>query len=117
MSILMPDLTKTDFTAVLANPRKRLTITRPGKYLEAEFMVPHKLSANALANLLYVPANRVTAKLKGQRAITADTALRLARYLGTSAELWLNLQKDYELRTAREEIAAKIDALVEPIVA
>ena len=117
MSIRIQDLTKTDFTAVLANPRKRLTITHPGKYLETEFMVPHKLSANALANLLHVPANRITAILKGQRAITADTALRLARYLGTSAELWLNLQKDYELRTAREEIAAKIDALVEPMVA
>ena len=107
---------KTDFNAVLANPRKRLTITHPGKYLETEFMVPHKLGANASANLLHVPANRTTTILKGQRAIT-DTALRLARYLGTSAELWLNLQKDDELRTAREEIVAKIDALVEPMAA
>ena len=117
MTIRTKGLAKTDFTAVLANPRKRLTITHPGKYLETEFMLPHKLSANALANLLHVPANRITAILKGQRAITADTALRLARYLGTSAELWLNLQKDHELRTAREEIAAKIDALVEPMAA
>ena len=117
MTIHTKDLKKTDFTAVLARPRKRLTNTHPGKYLETEFLVPHKLSANALANLLHVPANRITAILKGQRAITADTALRLARCLGTSAELWLNLQKDYELRKAREEIAAKIDALVEPMAA
>ncbi len=80
-------------------------------------MVSHKLSANALANFLHVPTNRITAILKGKRAITVGTALRLARYLGTSAELWLNLQKDYELRTAREEIAARIDALVEPMAA
>ena len=97
MSARIQDLKKTDFTAVLANPRKRLTITHPRKYLETEFMAPHKLSANTLANLLHVPANRITAILKGQRAITADTTLRLARYLGTSAELWLNLQKDYKL--------------------
>ncbi len=117
LSIRIQDLAKTDFTAILANPRKRLTITHRGKYLETEFMVPHKLSANALANLLHVPTNRITAIFKGQRAITADTALRLARYLGTSAELWLNLQKDCELRTARGEISAKIDALVEPMAA
>ena len=117
MTIRTQDLTKTDFTTVLANPRKRLMIAHPGKFLETEFMVPHKFSANALANFLHVPANRITAILKGQHAITADTALRLARYLGPSAELWLNLQKDDELRTARVEIAAKIDALVEPMAA
>ena len=58
------------------------------------------MSANALAAALGVPTNRITAILKGQRGITADTALRLSRYLGTTPQLWLNLQKTFELRTA-----------------
>lgn len=56
------------------------------------------LSANALAAKLAVPTNRITSILNGQRAITADTALRLARFFGTTAQLWLNLQKEYKLK-------------------
>ena len=89
MSIRIQDLRKTDFTAVLANPRKRLTITHPGKYLETEFMVPHKLSANALANLLHVPANRITAILKGQRCRGGNGTLKLTV---TKASLVWNLR-------------------------
>jgi addiction module HigA family antidote len=117
MTIHVKDLASTDFSAVIARPRKRLAITHPGKFLETEFMAPHELSANALANALHVPANRISAILKGQRAITADTALRLARYFGTTAELWINLQKDYELRMTRDQSAAKIDKLIEPMAA
>src|SRR5450759_737339 len=117
MTIRVKDLANTDFSAVIARPRKRLAITHPGKFLQAEFMAPHELSANALANALRVPPNRIPAILKGQRAITADTVLRLARYFGTTAELWINLQKDYELRMTRDKSAAEIDKSIEPMAA
>jgi addiction module HigA family antidote len=117
MGIRMQDLASTDFSDVIARPRKRLTVTHPGQFLLDEFMEPHGLSANALATALHVPANRVTAILKGQRAVTADTALRLGRYFGTTPELWLNLQKDYELRAARATSEDEIASLIEPLAA
>ena len=63
---------------------------------------------------LRVPANRIAEIVKGERAISADTALRLARYLGTSAEFWLGLQSDYELENAKDELATKIEREVRP---
>ena len=113
MTIRFTDLAKTSFTDVLARPRRKLVITHPGELLRTEFLEPHQLTANALANALHVPANRITAILKGQRAVTADTALRLGRFFGTTAEFWLNLQKDYELRVAKEGLEAVL-ATVEP---
>jgi addiction module HigA family antidote len=74
----------------------------PGEILREEFMRPLGISINALARALSVPPNRIGAIVNGSRAITADTALRLGRYFGTSAELWLDLQSDYELRIARQ---------------
>lgn len=91
-----------------------LPLSTPGELLRSEFMDPLGLSANALARALHVPPNRITAILNGNRAITADTALRLARYFGTSAELWLNLQSDYDLRLARREKEALILRQVKP---
>jgi addiction module HigA family antidote len=75
----------------------------PGEILRDE-LEALSLSANALSKALGVPVNRITAILNGQRGVTANTALRLARYFGTTPQLWLNLQKTWELR--REEIAA-----------
>ncbi len=75
----------------------------PGEILRDE-LEALSLSANALSKALGVPVNRITAILHGQRGVTANTALRLARYFGTTPQLWLNLQKTWELR--REEIAA-----------
>jgi addiction module HigA family antidote len=72
------------------------------------------MSAYALAKALRVPVNRVTAILGGKRAITADTALRLARCFSTSPELWLNLQTGYDLEVTRAERGAAIEAEVEP---
>lgn len=77
-----------------------------------EFMQPVDISINALARDLYVPPNRISAIVNGKRAITADTALRLSRRFGTSAELWLNLQTGYDLRIARRESGARIAAQV-----
>ena len=73
----------------------------PGEILGEE-LEELGMSASAMADALGVPTNRITAILKGQRGITADTALRLSRYLGTSAQLWLNLQKSFELRVAED---------------
>ena len=88
--------------------------TSPGEMLREEFLEPLGLSANALALSLRVPANRITAVLKNERAVTADTAMRLGRYFGTSARFWLNLQQAYDLSLARGELASKIEREVSP---
>ncbi|MDP2171549.1 MAG: HigA family addiction module antitoxin [Rhodocyclaceae bacterium] len=72
----------------------------PGEILREEFLLPLHLSANALAIALGVPAPRINDVARERRGITADTALRLARYFGTSAEFWMGLQADYDLRIA-----------------
>ncbi|MCY3646879.1 MAG: HigA family addiction module antitoxin [Chloroflexi bacterium] len=87
----------------------------PGEIL-ADELQELGLTANALAGHLAVPANRITAILKGQRGVTADTALRLARYFGTTPEFWLNLQKTYELRLAEVESGEAINLEVHPRV-
>jgi addiction module HigA family antidote len=84
----------------------------PGEILHEEFMQPLGISMNALARELAVPPNRISEIVNGRRAITADTALRLARYFGTGAELWLNLQTDYDLRMVRREHGREIEARV-----
>ena len=80
----------------------------PGEVLWHEFMEPLGLSSNALAKRLLVPGNRVSEIVKGRRAVTGDTALRLAAAFGTSAEFWMNLQKGYELAVARDGFAEEI---------
>jgi len=82
----------------------------PGKHL-AEELKELGISAAELARQIDVPVNRVTSIINGQRAVTADTALRLGHWFGTSAEFWLNLQKLYELRLAREEVGARVEKL------
>lgn len=79
----------------------RLPPVHPGEVLLEDFMRPLGLSRSRLAAELGVPAHRVGEMVRGQRAISADTALRLARYFGTSAELWLRLQVDYDLEVAK----------------
>src|ERR1700675_4262742 len=86
------------------------TAIHPGEHL-AEELKELGMSAAELARRLDVPTNRVTGILNGQRAITGDTALRLAHFFGTSAEFWLNLQSLYELRLAREKVGKSIKAL------
>ena len=82
----------------------------PGAHL-AEELKELKMSAAALARKIEVPTNRVTAILNGQRAVTADTALRLAHFFGTSPEFWLNLQQRYELRLAEQRAGKDIKTL------
>ena len=78
-------------------------------------MKPHGLSQNALARALGVPPRRINEIVLEKRGITADTALRLARYFGTTAELWTGLQADYDLRRARYEKEQEIERGVEPL--
>lgn len=85
----------------------------PGEILKDE-LEELELSASAFAKQLSVPVNRVTCIINGKRAITADTALRLARFFGTSAEFWLNLQTSYDLKIAMEESGQKIMKEVHP---
>ena len=84
----------------------------PGEIL-AEELDELELSANALAKALDVPTNRITAILRGQRGITADTALRLAHYFDTTPQLWQNLQSAYELRVAEIESGPQIQERVQ----
>ena len=91
----------------------RMSPVHPGEIL-AEEMQEMGMSANALAKALGVPANRITAILNERRGVTADTALRLSRYLGTTPEFWLNLQKTFELRTAQIASEKAIMELVKP---
>jgi addiction module HigA family antidote len=85
----------------------------PGEHLREE-LAELNLSARAFANALDVPVNRVTAILNGRRAVTADTALRLARYFGTTPEFWLNLQTAYELRRTWKRVGKVIERKVAP---
>lgn len=91
----------------------RVTV-HPGEVLTEEFLKPLGLSVNALALALRVPATRIGAIVKGERAVTADTALRLARFFGASAEFWLNLQAMHDLTKARRETGAVIERDVQP---
>ena len=95
----------------------KLSPVHPGEILREEFMKPRGLSQNALARALSVPPRRVNEIVLAKRAITADTALRLARYFRTSAEMWIGLQVDYDLRRARYEKARIIEREVEPLAA
>jgi antitoxin HigA-1 len=90
--------------------------THPGEVLREEFMKPLGLSANALALDLHVPANRIGAIIRREspRAVSADTAMRLARYFGTSAEFWLNLQAARDLSVARQQTGKVIERDVRP---
>lgn len=93
--------------------RNAMTPVHPGEVLTAE-LEALELSATAFAESLDVPANRITDILRGRRGVTADTALRLARYLGTTPEFWLNLQKTFELRTAEIESGQEITRRIKP---
>ena len=97
--------------------RNKLAPIHPGEILREEFMKPHRLSQHALARALNVPPRRINEIVLEKRGITADTALRLARCFGTTAEMWTGLQADYELRLARYEREGKIERDVHPLAA
>ena len=87
----------------------------PGEILREEFLAPLNLSANAVALALRVPAPRINDIVRERRAISPDTALRLARYFDTSAQFWINLQGSFDLIQAQGEAGARIDREVIPM--
>jgi addiction module HigA family antidote len=87
-------------------------LVTPGEWLKEELLEPLGISMNALALALRVPSNRILAIIKGERAITADTALRLGRYFSMSPEFWMNLQSNYDLKKAKREKLRQIEAEV-----
>lgn len=89
----------------------KLKNVHPGEVLLEEFIVPMNLSQNTVARAISVPPRRINEIVLGKRAITADTALRLARYFGTSEQFWMGLQADYDLEEARKGIGRKIAAI------
>lgn len=92
-----------------------IPLPHPGEILLEDYFKPMGISQNRLARGMRVPANRIHAIVQGKRAITAETALRLGLALGTSAELWLGLQMEYDLRKARQEQSATIEKEVLPL--
>ena len=86
----------------------------PGETIREDILKPLGMSVNQLAKALGITAARLNDIVRGRRGITADTALRLARYLGTSAEFWLGLQLEYNLRIAEKRVRAAIERQVKP---
>jgi addiction module HigA family antidote len=86
----------------------------PGEILREEFLLPLHMSAHALSQAIRVPATRVNDIVNGKRGVTADTALRLARYFGNSPDFWMSLQAAYDLRSAEREASVRIDREVSP---
>ena len=94
-----------------------LELITPGEILLEEFMRPHAVSQNRLSRDIDVPLARINEIVKGKRAITADTALRLGKYFGTSAELWLGLQMEYDIRRARRDVWPMIEPRIRSLTA
>src|SRR5215467_2776941 len=106
-------MSKSSTTTRAIGTPNRVT-AHPGEVLNEEFLKPLGMSINALAIALRVPATRIGAIVKGERAVTADTALRLSRFFGTSPEFWMNLQAMHDLTKARMESGEAIVRDVRP---
>ena len=90
-------------------PKRKLAPIHPGEVLMADFLEPLELSQYRLAQDISVPPRRINEIVHGKRAITADTALRLARFFGTSERFWLNLQARYDLETQRDALGERLE--------
>jgi addiction module HigA family antidote len=95
-------------------PDQRGVPIHPGEFLREDFLVPLGLSANALALALRVPVTRISEILRERRGITADTALRMARYFGTTPDFWMKMQMSYDLVVASREVKARIEVEIFP---
>lgn len=98
----------------MARKTKIMSPIHPGVTLRADFLEPLGLTPSGLAIRLQVPATRVNDIVRGRRAITADTALRLARYFGTTPQFWMNLQSNYDLELAQDLHGAEIAGRIMP---
>mgnify|MGYP001094654169 CR=1 FL=1 len=98
-------------------PANGMPPAHPGEILREDYLKPLGLSANALAQALKVPASRINDIILERRGITVDTALRLVRHFGGDVQSWMNLQTDYEIKVASQELAKKIEEEVQPLAA
>ena len=96
---------------------RKLAPVHPGEILQKEFLEPMGLSQNKLAMALHVPARRINEIVLAKRGITADTALRLARYFGMTPQFWLGLQMDYELDIAKDALEDRLEREITPMTA
>ncbi len=106
------DLGRTDFSGVVG--RGRLPDIHPGEILNEDFLGPLGVTQYRLAQAVSVPPRRINEIVHGKRAISADTALRLARYFGTTPDFWINLQAQYDLRQAEKSLKQIMDK-IEPL--
>ena len=109
----MPRLTVPNLARPASGWNLQRVTTHPGAMLNEEFLKPLGISQNALAMKIRVPATRIGDIVHGRRAVTPDTALRLARFFGNSPEFWMNLQQMYDLSKARMELNKQIEREVE----
>lgn len=93
----------------------KMRAIHPGEIIREAYLVPLQMSAHALAMALRVPAPRINDIVRERRAVTPDTALRLARYFGTSAQFWVNLQSSFDLKQAENAAGRKIAAEIRPL--
>lgn len=99
---------------IARKPGERGIPIHPGEFLREDFLVPLGLSANALALALRVPVTRISEIVRQRRGITADTALRLARYFGTTPDFWMKMQASYDLALAHRNSMARIEVEIAP---
>jgi len=114
MSIKREDLDAGRIDLAEVTTGRRIAPTHPGEILRDDFLAPMGVSVYALANAIKVPRSRVNDVVLGRRAITADTALRLARYFATTPEFWVNLQAHYDLEIAKDSSRQRIEKEVAP---
>ncbi|HEX9695985.1 MAG TPA: HigA family addiction module antitoxin [Actinomycetota bacterium] len=94
---------------------KKLAPVHPGEILLSEFLEPLQISQYRLAKAIHVPPRRINEIVHGDRSVSADTAIRLARYFGTSERFWLNLQTQYDLDIERDKIGTKVSREISPL--
>lgn len=90
---------------------KRLKNIHPGDVLQNEFLIPLEITAYRLSKEIGIPQTRISQIIKGKRAITADTALRLSKYFGNSAKFWLGLQDDYDIEEEKKNLKKELDSI------
>lgn len=108
------DAGRVDLSEAVDLPGERIPPIHPGEILREEFLHPMGITPYRLAKDISVPLTRITAILAGERAVSADTALRLSRYFGMSERFWMNLQATYDLECAKDELADRLDTEVRP---
>ena len=100
--------------SIARRPVERGIAVHPGEFLREDFLVPLGLSANALALALRVPVTRISEIVRERRGVTADTALRLARYFGTTPDFWMKIQMSYDLAIASRDVIERIEVEIFP---